>query len=72
MHFKFNVSVLLRANPETQAAIIQQLVQNSVYSINEARALLDKPPCENGDTRIVNGSFVPLEKIGVAYDKESD
>ena len=72
LHFKFNVSVLLRANPETQAAIIQQLVQNSVYSINEARALLDKPPCENGDTRIVNGSFVPLEKIGVAYDKESD
>lgn len=72
LHFKFNQNVLLRANPETQAAIIQQLVQNSVYSINEARALLDKPPCENGDTRIVNGSFVPLEKIGAAYEKDSD
>lgn len=69
LHYKFNTNVLLRANPETQADIIQKLVQNSVYSINEARALLDKPPCENGDTRIVNGSFVSLNEIGVAYKK---
>lgn len=66
-HFKFNVSVLLRTNPETQADIIQKMIQNSVYSVNEARYLLDKEPCENGDTRIVNGSFVPLSKIGIAY-----
>jgi len=72
LHYKFNEKVLLRANPETQADIIQKLVQNSVYSINEARALLDKPPCENGDTRIVNGSFVSLSNIGIAYkDKEN-
>lgn len=72
LHFKFNTNVLLRANPETQAAIIQQLVQNSVYSINEARDLLDKPACENGDTRIVNGAFVRLDDIGVAYkDKKN-
>lgn len=75
LHYKFNVSVLLRTNPEVQADIIQKLVQNSVYSINEARALLDKSPCENGDTRIVNGSFVSLENIGMAYeggDKNAD
>lgn len=72
LHFKFNSNVLLRANPETQAAIIQQLVQNSVYSINEARALLDKPPCENGDTRIVNGSFVSLSDIGAAYKDKKE
>ena len=71
LHYKFNVSVLLRTNPEVQAEIIQKLVQNSVYSVNEARYLLDKEPCENGDTRIVNGSFVPLSQIGIAY-KGSD
>ena len=72
LHFKFNQNVLLRANPETQATIIQQLVQNSVYSINEARELLDKPPCENGgDVRIVNGAFVRLEDIGKAYENKN-
>ncbi len=71
LHWKFNVSVLLRTNPEVQADIIQKLVQNSVYSINEARAFLDKPPCEHGDTRIVNGSFVALENIGAAYESKS-
>lgn len=67
LHFKFNVGVLLRTDPATQANIIEKLVQNSIYSVNEARYLLDREPCENGDTRIVNGSFVPLEKIGLAY-----
>lgn len=70
LHFKFNVSVLLRTDPTAQADIIQKLVQNSVYSINEARYLLDREPCENGDTRIVNGSFVSLENIGMAYESK--
>lgn len=70
LHFKFNVSVLLRTDPESQAGIVEKMVQNSVYSINEARYLLDRPPCENGDTRIVNGSFVSLENIGMAYESK--
>ena len=69
LNFKFNVNVLLRANPEIQAEIIQKLVQNSIYSINEAREFLDKPACEDGDTRIVNGSYVKLSDIGKAYER---
>ena len=67
LHFKFNIGVLLRNNPSEQAQIIQTFVQNGIYSINEARNLLDREPCENGEKRIMNGSYVSLEDLGIAY-----
>ena len=71
LHFKFNVGVLLRNDPTAQADIIQKLIQSGVYSINEARSLLDREPCENGDRHLCNGSYVSLEDLGIAYrDKQ--
>ena len=67
--FKFNVWVLLRGAPSQQANIMQKLVTTAIYSPNEARDKLDMPPCENGDIHMVNGSYVPLEDIGKAYEK---
>ena len=68
-HFKFNVGVLLRNDPTAQADIIQKLIQSGVYSINEARNLVDREPCNEGDVRICNGSYVSLNDIGIAYRK---
>ena len=67
--FKFNVWVILRGDPSQQANIMQQLVTTAIYSPNEARDKLDMPPCDNGDIHTVNGSYVPLEDIGKAYEK---
>ena len=69
LHFKFNQNVLLRANPETQADIIQKMLSGGVYSVNEARLLLDKPAVPEGDVRYCNGSYVSLENIGIAYER---
>ena len=70
-HFKFNVGVLLRNDPTAQADIIQKLIQSGVYSIDEARSLVDREPCENGNKHLVNGSYVSLEDLGIAYrDKQ--
>lgn len=69
MGFKFNVSVLLRADPQQQADIIQKLLSAGVYSVNEARRLLDKPNCDGGEVRYCNGSYVKLEDIGKAYER---
>ena len=69
LHFKFNVGVLLRNDPTAQADIIQKLIQSGVYSINEARSLVDREPCENGDKHLANGSYVSLEDLGIAYRK---
>lgn len=65
--FKFNVWTILRGDPSQQADILQKLVQSSIYSPNEARSKLDAPPTKGGDVHMVNGSYVRLEDIGIAY-----
>lgn len=65
--FKFNVATILRGDPQQQADVIQRMLQSGVYSVNEARRLLDREPCENGDVHFVNGSYVKLQDIGKAY-----
>jgi len=65
--FKFNVWVILRGDPSSQADVLQKLVSQAVYSPNEARAKLDMEPCANGDVHLVNGAYVKLEDIGLAY-----
>ena len=72
LHFKFNQNVLLRANPETQADIIQKMLSGGVYSVNEARLLLDKPAVPEGEVRYCNGSYVSLENIGIAYERSGN
>ncbi len=67
MGFKFNVATILRGDIQQQADVIQKMVASGVYSVNEARRLLDREPCDGGDIRFVNGSYVKLQDIGKAY-----
>ena len=71
-HFKFNVGVLLRNDPTSQADIINKLVQSGCYSPNDARKWLDMPPIpgDAGNKYLVNGSMVPIESAGAAYRKK--
>ena len=68
--FKFNVATILRGDVSQQADVIQKLINCGVYSVNEARRLLDREPCENGEVHFVNGSFVKLQDIGKAYQSK--
>ena len=72
MGFKFNVSVLLRGDISQQADVVQKLLSCGVYSVNEARRLLDREPCDEGDVRYCNGSYVKLEDIGKAYERSGN
>lgn len=65
--FKFNVWTILRGDPTQQADVLQKMVSSAIYSPNEARAKLDMPPTPGGDVHIVNGSYVKLEDVGLAY-----
>jgi HK97 family phage portal protein len=67
LHFKFNVSVVLRADQETQMRTLTSAVTNGVYTPNEARRLLDLPDREGGDQLYVNGNVIPLSKAGIQY-----
>lgn len=72
LHFKFNVSVILRADQETQMRTLSTAVTNGIYMPNEARRLLDLPDREGGDRLYVNGNVIPLAMAGLQYVKEGE
>ena len=67
---KFNEKALLRTDAKTQMDVIKTAVNNGIYTPNEARSLLDYPAKEGGEVLIVNGNYVPLTKVGAAYQKK--
>lgn len=71
-YFKFNEKVLLRADSKSQAEMLKNLVQGSIYTPNEAREYLDKPKIEYGDRTYANGNIIPLEMAGKQYVKGSE
>jgi HK97 family phage portal protein len=71
LHFKFNVSVVLRADQETQMRTLSTAVTNGVYTPNEARRLLDMPDRDGGDRLYVNGNVLPIELVGIQYTRDT-
>ena len=65
--FEFNVGTILRGDLKSQAESLNKYVTSGIYTPNEARGFAGLPPQEGGDVLMVNGSYVPIEKIGVAY-----
>lgn len=70
-YFKFNEKVLLRVDSKSQAEMLKNLVQGSIYTPNEAREYLDKPKEKYGDRLYANGNIIPLEQAGSQYKKGS-
>lgn len=69
LHFKFNVSVILRADLKTQIDSLSTAVQNAIYTPNEARAMLDAEKKPGGDQLYGNGNLIPLTMAGEQYKK---
>lgn len=67
LHFKFNTSVILRADQSTQMETLSKGVSNFIYTPNEARAFLDLPSKEGGDRLLGNGASIPVEYTGAQY-----
>lgn len=70
-HFKFNVSVILRADLATQIDTLSKGVAGFIYTPNEARAMLDLEAKEGGDKLLGNGASIPVELAGTQYIKEN-
>lgn len=69
--FKFNISVMLRADQKSQMEILTKAVSNFIYTPNEARRQLDLCAKEGGDSLIGNGSVIKAEQIGIQYDSNA-
>ncbi len=70
-HFKFNVSVILRADLATQINTLSTGVSNFIYTPNEARAMLDLESKPGGDRLLGNGASIPVELTGAQYTDDS-
>ena len=70
--FKFNEKVLLRTDSSTQAEMLSKLVNNGIYTPNEARRKLDLNSVEHGDRLMMNGNYIPIEQVGEQYKKGGD
>lgn len=68
-HFKFNISVILRADLKTQIETLSTAVGNFIYTPNEARAYLDLEAKEGGDKLLGNGAAIPVDLAGIQYQK---
>ena len=71
LKFKFNVSVILRADLKTQIESLSKGVANFIYTPNEARAYLDLEAKPGGDKLIGNGAMIPAELVGTQYQTKS-
>lgn len=69
-HFKFNVSVILRADLATQIDTLSKGVAGFIYTPNEARAMLDLEAKSGGDKLLGNGASIPVELAGSQYIKD--
>lgn len=68
LRFKFNVSVILRADLKTQIESLAKAVQNGIYKPNEARGLLDMPKDPDGDRLLCNGNMIPVGMAGTQWN----
>ena len=66
-YFKFNINTILRADSQKQMESLSKAVSNGIYTVNDARNLLDLPDVEGGDVCMVNGSNIKLKDVGAAY-----
>ena len=66
-HFKFNISVILRADFATQVKTLSTAVNSFLLTPNEARSKLDLGSVEGGDRLLGNGASIPVGLTGIQY-----
>ena len=64
---KFNTSVLLRADQQTQITTLSTAVSSFLMTPNEARERLDLPHKDGGDALLGNGAAIPVQYAGSQY-----
>lgn len=68
LHFKFNVSSILRADLKTQAEVLAIYRNNGILDGNECREVLDRERREYADTLLMNGNYIPVQQAGKQYE----
>ena len=67
LYFNMNVSVILRADLQTQITSLSTAVNSFLYTPNEAREKLNLEAKEGGDELLGNGASIPVRYTGSQY-----
>jgi hypothetical protein len=59
---RFNPASILRGDSQARAEFYSKMVNIGVYTINECRAMEGMEPVEGGDTPIVQGAMISLQR----------
>lgn len=62
-YFKFNEKVLLRTDAKTQADVLTQYIQSSVYTPNDARTELGKTRLPDGDDLLASSGTLKIKDL---------
>lgn len=61
---EFLMDEVLRGNYEQRIPTIAQAIGTGQLTINEGRAIENRPPVEGGDVLLVNAALTPLDQVG--------
>ena len=72
MFFEFNVDAILRSSLKDRYDAYSVGIDKGFLKPNEAREKENLPPVDGGDQLIVNGTYQPLDQVGMAYRDPSE
>lgn len=64
LYQEFLMDEVLRGNFEQRIPTIAQAIGTGQITINEARALENRPPIDGGDVLLVNAALTPIDRVG--------
>lgn len=71
----FSSNRLQYASMASKRNMIRDLVDRGIISINEAREVMQLPPVEGGDIRVIRGEYINTDSVSIQasdYDEDAD
>ncbi|MCH2248261.1 MAG: phage portal protein [Cognatishimia sp.] len=70
-YVKLNLDDLMRGDFKTRIEAIVRGITNGLFTPNEGREMMDKPPLPGGGKLMIQGATVPIEMAGTAFNKNA-
>lgn len=62
-HIEFSANRLEYTSNKTKHELIRDMVDRGIISLNEAREMLQMPPVDGGDIRVIRGEYINTESV---------
>lgn len=63
IYVKFSLEALLRGNAKERSEVYKTQIGSGIMTINEGRALEDRPPIDGGDVVRLQAQYIPIDQL---------